>query len=547
MYYIDCRHEGLGKYRRVTGRDQQEAALKAAMQELSWEQAWQKEVLRRESKAARETKIQAGVDARYAAEQATLEAEQMVESLNEVLLEGVHARPYSWNRMIVSTAFDKPAPVEPTPRPAPPRPSRMQFAIQRGWLDLWPGRRAKKDKAEEEEYLSATAAWQTECVKQSAENSEKLAAYQKALAAWLEEKSQHAQSEQQLRDEIAALQSQYRKGEESATQVFFSAVLANSPYPDIFPKTFDLAFLSASGLALIDLDLPAPSDLPREKSFRYVASRGRTDVSKHTDAYLRKLYESIVYQTALRTIHEVFSADVANVVKIVVFNGIVDSIDPSNGIQSRKCIVSIQVERSEFESVNLGAVDPKACFRKFKGVSTSTLAELTPIRPVLVLDKNDDRFVEAYGVTDSIDDSTNLAAMDWQDFENLIRELFEKEFVSNGGEVKITRASRDGGVDAVAFDPDPIRGGKIVIQAKRYTNVVGISAVRDLFGTVQHEGAMKGILVTTATFGSDAYEFANHKPITLISGAELLGLLTKHGHNARIDIAEARALLPRTT
>jgi len=25
----------------------------------------------------------------------------------------------------------------------------------------------------------------------------------------------------------------------------------------------------------------------------------------------------------------------------------------------------------------------------------------------------------------------------------------------------------------IAFDPDPIRGGKIVIQAKRYTNVVG--------------------------------------------------------------------------
>ena len=39
--------------------------------------------------------------------------------------------------------------------------------------------------------------------------------------------------------------------------------------------------------------------------------------------------------------------------------------------------------------------------------------------------------------------------------------------------MKITQASKDGGVDAVAFDPDPIRGGKIVIQAKRYTNVVG--------------------------------------------------------------------------
>jgi restriction system protein len=192
--------------------------------------------------------------------------------------------------------------------------------------------------------------------------------------------------------------------------------------------------------------------------------------------------------------------------------------------------------------LDLRRVDPKACFKSLKGVASSKLTDLTPVRPILKLNKDDARFVEAYAVAEAIDERTNLAAMDWQDFENLIREIFEKEFSRNGGEVKITRASRDGGVDAVAFDPDPIRGGKIVIQAKRYTNTVGVSAVRDLFGTVQHEGAMKGILVTTATFGSDAYEFAKDKPITLVSGAELLSILGRHGHNAKINLSEARAL-----
>jgi restriction system protein len=108
--------------------------------------------------------------------------------------------------------------------------------------------------------------------------------------------------------------------------------------------------------------------------------------------------------------------------------------------------------------------------------------------------------------------------------------------------VKITQASRDGGVDAIVFDPDPIRGGKIVIQAKRYTNTVSVSAVRDLFGTVHNEGANKGILVTTADYGPDAYEFAKGKPLTLISGSELLYMLEKHGHKARIDLKEARML-----
>jgi restriction system protein len=158
------------------------------------------------------------------------------------------------------------------------------------------------------------------------------------------------------------------------------------------------------------------------------------------------------------------------------------------------------------------------------------------------MNREDPRFVGAYDVAESLNDKTNLAAMDWLDFENLIRELFEKEFSKDGGEVKITQASRDGGVDAIAFDPDPIRGGKIVIQAKRYTNTVGVAAVRDLFGTVHNEGATKGILVTTSDYGPDAYEFIKRKPFTLLTGGELLYLLERHGYRAKIDLKEAKRL-----
>lgn len=131
------------------------------------------------------------------------------------------------------------------------------------------------------------------------------------------------------------------------------------------------------------------------------------------------------------------------------------------------CIISLQVKKEEFIQVDLANIDPKTCFRSLKGVASSKLSSLTPIQPILQISRTDKRFVDSYNVADQLDNTTNIAAMDWEDFEHLIRELFEKEFKSNGGEVKVTQASRDGGVDAVAFDPDPIRGGKIVIQAKR--------------------------------------------------------------------------------
>lgn len=65
-----------------------------------------------------------------------------------------------------------------------------------------------------------------------------------------------------------------------------------------------------------------------------------------------------------------------------------------------------------------------------------------------------------YNVSHTLDDSINLAAIPWEDFEQLITELFQAEFSDSGGEVKVTQASRDGWVDAIAFDTDPIRGEK---------------------------------------------------------------------------------------
>ena len=67
-----------------------------------------------------------------------------------------------------------------------------------------------------------------------------------------------------------------------------------------------------------------------------------------------------------------------------------------------------------------------------------------------------------------------------------------------------------------------------MIQAKRYTNTVGVGAVRDLYGTMQNEGATKGILVTTSRYGQASHEFANGKPLELIDGGNLRYLLDEH-------------------
>ena len=254
------------------------------------------------------------------------------------------------------------------------------------------------------------------------------------------------------------------------------------------------------------------------------------------DAALR-IYPSL----SIRFAAELLKLDWYGQVNAIVVNGWADYIDQSTGQKKRAYCSSMFATVEQIEELNLSSLDPIVAFSALKGIAARSL-DVTPIAPIFRIDTNDKRFVDAKEVIGKLNDGENLAAMDWEDFEHLCRELFERAFAGSGAEVKVTQASRDQGVDAVIFDPDPVRGGKIVVQAKRYTNTVDVSAVRDLYGSTMNEGAMKGILVTTSNYGPDAYAFATGKPITLLNGAELLGLLEAYGYKFRIDLAEAKKL-----
>ncbi len=329
----------------------------------------------------------------------------------------------------------------------------------------------------------------------------------------------------------------------------FDSLLSLLPLPDFYSQApfFDkynnrietkikpgLQFDKDSGVLAINYFLPSIDDIPTEK--KLVASSGKVKIQYHTDTFVKKLYNTLVYEIALIIIDFLFK--IYKSANTVVFNGYVKTLDKSDGDYVSPCIMSVYVNRDQWYKINLYNVEARACFKSLKGISVVNIETATPIVPILTFDTNDRKFVEGYSVETNA--GTNLASMDWKDFENLVRELFEWEFSKNGGEVKITQASRDGGVDAVIFDPDPIRGGKIIVQAKRYTNTVDVSAVRDLYGTVIDNGANKGIMITTSDYGSDSYNFVKDKPVTLLNGGQLLGLLEKHGKQAYINIQEAK-------
>jgi restriction system protein len=316
-------------------------------------------------------------------------------------------------------------------------------------------------------------------------------------------------------------------------------VLSTLVLPRSVPRTWEIDFDDEERILVVDFALPDVVHRPPFKIAYLKKGHAKKPLSQtEKKEIIPRVHPAIL----LRVAHELFLNDQVEVIRLLVLNGWVEFDDPSTGVRTKAYTASLMVERGQIINLNLGKIDSLVAFDSLHGRSAGKLIEIIPIEPTLSLNRKDSRFVDAKAVLGSLNKSTNLAAMDWQDFEHLIRELFEKEFAGHGAEVKITQASRDRGVDAIAFDPDPIHGGKYVIQGKRYTHTVDVSAVRDLCAVVTKEGASRGILVTTSNYGADAYAFANNSPITLLNGAQLLGLLEKHGYGFRIDLREARAL-----
>lgn len=340
-------------------------------------------------------------------------------------------------------------------------------------------------------------------------------------------------------DAIVAFRSRYESGSAEAIERYAQMVLDQSFYPEPVAGEPDVRFDEPSKTLVVNFWLPEPADIPNIIEYKYVASRKTIKPVEMKPKDFEAFYDDVIHQIALRTIREVFVGDCSLRIEAVVFNGWVRGIDRKTGKEFTSCIISCEAPRKPFADLDLARVSPKECIRGFKGITAGPLMMLAPVKPIMELNRADDRFVESKEVLDDLRPEDNLAAMEWEDFEHLVRELFEKVFGKTGAEVRVTQASRDRGVDAIAFDPDPIRGGKFVIQAKRYNIVVPVSAVRDLYGTMIAEGATKGILVTTSHYGRDSREFAKDKPITLIDGENLVYMFQEHGRKVHI------AMLPK--
>ncbi|WP_411577427.1 restriction endonuclease [Streptomyces sp. Je 1-4] len=496
---------------------QQEAQRRARAQQQRDQERQARDAERAMARMHRERQAAYRQQREADARRRTEELDGRVATLTGLLAEGCRAPAFSPAALLRPERIEEFAPgALATPVPMPD-PARYQ-APPGGWQVG-----VRRDRAQGEARARFEQDWYAAQAAESRRQAQ-LAAYRQQYDQWaagaLAEIRQHNAGMAELLDGL-------RDGEPDAAVEYFSAALYSSTaWPEGFPRQVAAAYDPTARQLVLDWELPGYDIVPEAKSVRYMPTADQEKETARPAAQRRALYRDVLAQSVLLVLRDLFAADTYGTLDSVALNGFVDDVDPVTGRPAQVCLATVMAPRSAFDTFHLAQVSAVECLTDgLRGQLAARPDQRTAVRPARLPDD-----VGGGVVSHGTDSEPDLYEMDPIAFENLIAELFR----AMGMQAVTTQRSGDGGVDVDALDPDPIRGGKIVVQVKRYRHTVPPTAVRDLYGTVQSEGANKGVLVTTSRFGPGAHTFANGKPLSLIAGSELVDLLGRYGLRGRL-------------
>ncbi len=203
-------------------------------------------------------------------------------------------------------------------------------------------------------------AWREKFERRVRDQQEK---YKQELIKWENSRSAFIQKRDEENKLVDEKKEKYLNGDVSAFVDYCDMVLANSNYPGYFPQEFELDYIVESKLLVVEYQLPAPEQIPTLQEVTFIQSRNTFKEKHIAKTKFNILYDNVIYQIVLRTIHELYNSDKIDAIQSIVFNGYVKSIDPATGHEVEPCILTIQANKDEFRNINLANVEPKVCFK----------------------------------------------------------------------------------------------------------------------------------------------------------------------------------------
>ncbi len=244
-----------------------------------------------------------------AAAEKTAAVERQIRSLDDMLTSVLPLAPLTFEALMVSPSpprFD-PAASTPGPEPtwdnyAPVRPSVLRLLLGAG-----------------AQYRRELAAARTRFEAAQSEHRNQESQRRQALAA---AKAQHDRRVTEDRAkaakhnaDLAARQSAFAAGEPEAVEWFVARVLDASRYPAVFPRERRVTYRPEHREVEVEFEFPLPRIVPPVRAFRYLKTRDAVEPLARPQSEIRERYQRLVSCVTLRTLHEVFTATPAGIVR----------------------------------------------------------------------------------------------------------------------------------------------------------------------------------------------------------------------------------------
>ena len=179
---------------------------------------------------------------------------------------------------------------------------------------------------------------------------------------------------------VAALRDRDRK----AVSRYFQQVLDQLSEPAGLPGHRRAGYVPETGLLAVEWQLPTIDVVPEIGSYHYDEAADDIRSAARPEPERRRSYQRLIAQLALRAVHAVVGGDRYGVVEGVVFNGIVDTVDPVTQRRVRPCLISLRTTPAQFTALEIAHLDPAACARdELAGELSSSPERLQPVEPVM--------------------------------------------------------------------------------------------------------------------------------------------------------------------
>lgn len=430
-YHIAIQHSGLNKHRVIRGNDKYLIEAAAATQQRAWAEQYARKVEVDDRRRERDDKLQKIEDNLREADKRTAEAQAWLGVLRGVLDATLRVDDRVNWESLMQPPFSQLKPREREFLQLLPEPvfdpegwkKRRSFVAA-----LLPFLEKRAEAAANAEFVGEYVKWRNRTEAAEATNNKIYAENVRNFEDWQRRRTAYEQARSSHNASIEQARTAYQEMHPDGILNYCDLVLSRSQYADCFPKEFELDYRGSAKTLVVQYQLPTPEELPRLESVKFTKTKGTFVETELTMRDFENLYSDVVFQVALRTIHELFEADVVRALDAVIFNGIVHALNAGTGNKEDKCILTVRANRSDFDTINLRNVKSRPCFKSLGGVAEPQMLDCRAVKPLGTIDRSEDRFAAAQDVTN--DGSEGLD--EWHELARSVADPQEIRFLPLG-------------------------------------------------------------------------------------------------------------------